>query len=199
MLRSTVTFHSMRKIARSLAALLSVLMVSTPLSASACDLSCWLHQTASDCHSASSAKGGKQGMMSTSSAMDMNSEAEMCSHGTQSKAGPDQSVNASTRHSMSAPMVMVRSLQVKKSEPELSASAKFDHSKTLSPCSHETCSQASVSVSPPRASQAQSAYLHCIAIDVSSRANLLTSSHRIAPGTLPPINLAVDLLSTLRI
>jgi hypothetical protein len=197
MLRSRVAFHSMCKIARSLAALLSVLMVSAPLSASACDLSCWLHQTASDCHSASSATEGNQRMMPPSSAMDMSPEAEMSSHATQSNAGPDQSVNASTRHSMSAPMDMVRSLQVKKSE--VSASTTFDHSKTLSPCSHETCSQASASVSPPRASQAQSVYLHCVAIKVSSRANLSTSSHRIAPGTLPPLNLAVDLLPTLRI
>lgn len=195
MLRSRVAFHSMRKIVRSLAALLSVLMVSTPLSASACDLSCWLHQTAPDCHSASSAAEGNQGMMSAPYAMDMSSEAAMSSHGTRSDAGPDRSMNASTRHSMSSPMDMARSLQVKKSE----VSARFDHSKTLSPCSHETCSQASASVSPPRASQAQSVYLHCVAIDVSSRANLLTSSHRIAPGTLPPLNPAVDLLSTLRI
>ena len=191
--------HSMRKIVRPLPALLSVLMVSTSLSASSCDLSCWLHQTPSNCHSARSATEDNHRMMSPSSAMDMSSEAEMSSHATQSNAGPDRSVNASARHSMSAQMDMVRgSLQVIE-KSDVSSSAKFDHSKTLSPCSHETCSQTSASPSPPRTSQAQPVYLHCAAIKVSSPANLSTSSHRIAPGTPPPINLAVDLLPTLRI
>src|SRR2546427_6173775 len=154
----------MRKIATSLPVLLSLLLVCTPLSASACDLSCWLHQTASDCHSASSATEADQRMMPASSAMDMSSEAETNSHVTQSRAGLDHSVNASTHHSMSTQMDMVRgSLQVIK-KSDVSSSATFDHSKTLSPCSHETCSQASASASPPRPGGDQPAYLHCTAI-----------------------------------
>src|SRR2546428_2004414 len=108
----------MRKIATSLPVLLSVLLVCTPLSASACDLSCWLNQTAPDCHSASSATEADQRMMSASSAMDMSSEAETSSHVTQRHAAPDHSVNASTHHSMAAPMDMIGgSLQIiKKSD-----------------------------------------------------------------------------------
>jgi len=189
----------MRKMATCLPVLLSVLLVCTPLSASACDLSCWLHQTAPDCHSASSATEADQRMMSASSAMDMSSEAETSSHVTQSHAGPDHSVNAGTHHSMSAQMDMVRGSRKIIQKSEESSSATFDHSKTLSPCSHETCSQASASASPPRASGDQPAYLHCVAIDGLSPANLLTSSPRLAPGTSPPINLPVHLLATLRI
>ena len=189
----------MRKIATSLPVLLSVLLVCTPLSASACDLSCWLHQTASDCHSASSATEADQRMMSASSAMDMSSEAETSSHVTQSHAGPDHSVNASTHHSMSTQMDMGRGSRKIMQKSGESSSAMFDHSKTLSPCSHETCSQASASASPPRARGDQPAYLHCAAIDGWSPANLFTSSPRLAPGTSPPILLAVDLLTTLRI
>ena len=189
----------MRKIATPLPVLLSVVLVCTPLSASACDLSCWLHQTASDCHSASSAAEAGQRMMSASSAMDMSSEAETSSHVTQSHAGPDHSVNASTHHSMSTQMDMGRGSRKIMQKSGESSSAMFDHSKTLSPCSHETCSQASASASPPRARGDQPAYLHCAAIDGWSPANLFTSSPRLAPGTSPPILLAVDLLTTLRI
>jgi hypothetical protein len=189
----------MRKIATSSPVLLSVLLVCTPLSASACDLSCWLHQTASDCHSASLAAEADQGMMSASSAMDMSSEAGTSSHVTQSHANLDHRVNASTHHLVSAQMDMVRGSRKIIQKSEESSSATFDHSRTLSPCSHETCSQASASASPPKAGGDQPAYLHCAAIGGWSPANFLTSSPRLAPGTSPPILLAVDLLTTLRI
>ena len=188
----------MRSMARPLPALLSVLLMFAALATSACDLSCWLHQTGSHCHSANSAIENNQ-RTSASSEMDMSSEAETSSHVTQSHAAPDHSVNASTHHSMPPQMDMVRSsLQVIK-KSDVSSSATFDPSKTLSPCSHETCSQASASASPPRASGDQPAYLHCVTFDGSSPANLLTSSPRLAPGTSPPMLLAVDLLCTLRI
>jgi hypothetical protein len=205
----------MRRVIGFLPALVSVLMVSTSLSASACDLSCWLRQAPSDCHSGSSATEGNQRTMSatsSSSAMDMSSAAEMSSHAAQSDAGTDHIVNAGAYqsmpvHSMSAQMNMVgSSLQVIR-KSELRSSAAFDHSNgrsnRLSLCSHETCSQ--VSASPPRASRAQVsylaclAYLHCAAIPISTLANLSTGSRRITSETPPPINLAVDLLTTLRI
>jgi hypothetical protein len=190
----------MRKIVLSWPALLSILMVSTSVSASACDLSCWLHQTPSDCHSANPATEDNERTMSASSEMDMSPEVDMSSHGTQNKAGPHHRVNAVTRHSMPAQMDMAgNSLQVVR-KSEVSASARRDHSKTtLSLCDPETCSQTSASASPPRGIQAQPAHLHCVAIHVSSPANSLTSSHRIVPGTPSPINLAVDLLPTLRV
>jgi hypothetical protein len=204
----------MRRVISFLPALVSVLMVSTSLSASACDLSCWLQQP-SNCHSGSLATEGKQRMMSapsSSSAMDMSSESEMSSHAAQNEAGTDHVVNAGARqsmsvHSMAAQMDMVSSsLQIIR-KSDVRSNAAFDYSegrsKGLSSCSHETCSQASAS--PPTASRAQlsypayRAYQHCVAIPVSSPAHLSTSSHRIAAGARPPINLAVDLLPILRI
>ena len=147
-------------------------------------------------------------MMPASSAMDMSSNAEMSSHAAQSDAGMDHIVNAGAHqsmsvHSMTAEMDMVSSSLLISRKSEVRSSAAFDHSKGFASCNHETCSQ--VSASPPRASQAQLsylaylAYLHCATIPISSPASLSSSSQRIASGTPPPINLAVDLLSTLRI
>ncbi len=195
----------MRKVMSFLRALVSVLMVSTSLSASACDLSCWLHQAPSDCHSGSSAtatEGGQQ-MTSASSAMDMSSKAGMSSPATQSNAGADYRVNGSAHHSMAAQMNIVRSPVGAIRKSDTSSSATFGHSfdptNGVSLCSHETCSQASTSVSPPWSSRAQPAYLHGVAFRVSIPPNLLTSPHRIAPAAPPPINLAVDILAALRI
>src|SRR5579872_1492712 len=147
----------MRRVISFLPALVSVLMVSTSLSASACDLSCWLHQAPSDCHAGNSAAEGNQRMISASASMDMSSEAEMSSHAAQSDASADRIVSSGAHqsmsvHAMSAQMDMVsRSPQVIRKSDARSSTA-FDHSeghsKGLSPCSHETCSQ--VSASPPR-------------------------------------------------
>jgi hypothetical protein len=189
----------MRKMARLLPTLLSVLLVSAPLSTSACDLSCWLHQTGSGCHSVSSATEDNQ-RPSASSEMDMSSEAVMSSHGTQCNEGPARHANAGTRHhSMSAQMNMVRGSFQAIQKSEVSSNAVFDDSNKLSPCSHETCSQASASASPPSASRAQPAYLHFVAIHISSPENFLTTFHRMAPGTSHHIPFALDPLTTLRI
>ena len=186
----------MRSMARPLPALLSVLLMFAALATSACDLSCWLHQTGSHCHSANSAIENNQ-RTSASSEMDMSSEAETSSHVTQRHAAPDHSVNASTHHAMPQQMDMVRgSLQViRKSD----VSAMSNHSKRLSPCSHETCSQAAASASAPSASRARTACRHCAAIHVSSPEDFLTTPHPLARGTSPHITLAVDPLITLRI
>jgi len=199
----------MRKVISFLPALVSMLMVSTSLSASACDLSCWLQQRRSDCHSGWATEGNQRTMSASSStsAMDMSSAAEMSSHAVQSVAGTDHIVNAGAHqsmsvHSMSAQMDMVSgSLQVIR-KSDVKSSVTFDRSKGLSPCSHEGCSHVSVSASPPRASRAQLsylAYLHGVAIHISTLANLSTSSRRIASGMPLPINLAVDFFPTLRI
>jgi len=187
----------MRSMARPLPALLSVLLMFAALATSACDLSCWLHQTGSHCHSANSAIENNQ-RTSASSEMDMSSEAEMSSHGIQSDAGSDCSPSAGTlHHSMFTQMDMIRdSLQViQKSD----VGAMSNHSKRLSPCSHETCSQAAASASAPSASRARTVCRHCAAIHVSSPEDFLTTPHPLARGTSPHITLAVDPLITLRI
>jgi hypothetical protein len=197
----------MRKIARSLPALLSIFtafaMAFAPLSASACDLSCWLGREASDCHAAVSATEGEHRMMSASSQMDMSSEMGTRPQDTQAKAGSNHRVKTGAGHSMSAQMDMVRvSLRVT-AKSKVGSSATFDPPKRLSPCSHEMCSQASASASPPRGGQAHPAYLHSGAIGVLHATNLSTKpptgGYRIVSGTPPPINLPVDLLPILRI
>jgi len=189
----------MRKMTGLLPTLLSVLLVSAPLSTSACDLSCWLHQTGSGCHSVSSATEDNQ-RTPASSKMDMSSEAETSSQGAQCNEDPVRHANPGARHhSMSAQMNMVRGSLQAIQKSEVSSNAMFDNSNTLSPCSHETCSQASASASPPGASRAQPAYLHFVAIHISSPEKFLTTFHRMAPGTSRHISFAIDPLIRLRI
>jgi len=72
----------MQKIAKLLPTILSVLMVSTSLSVSACDLSCLLNQTSPDCHSASlAAEDG----LTVPSAMEISAGIEMESNAAQSQ------------------------------------------------------------------------------------------------------------------
>jgi hypothetical protein len=190
---------SMHKIARAMTALLSVFMVFGPLSASACDLSCWLQQTTSNCHSAGQPIEGNQSSMPASSTMDMSAEGEMSSHSHQYSPAADYTMSATAHHSMTAQMDLGRtSLEVIRTS-DVRSGSRFDHSKKLSPCSHETCSQASASASPPRVRADQPACLHAMDIVGVNPANFLTSSDRTAPGTSPPITPAADLLTTLRI
>ena len=113
----------MRKMTGLLPTLLSVLLVSAPLSTSACDLSCWLHQTGSGCHSVSSATEDNQ-RTPASSKMDMSSEAETSSQGAQCNEDPVRHANPGARHhSMSAQMNMVRgSLQATPGSYDVSSS-----------------------------------------------------------------------------
>lgn len=157
----------MHKMASVVPLMLSVLIVCTSLSVSACDLSCWMNHTSSDCHSATSASEDR---MTASSAMQM-----------------------------SAGMEMPGSTPREVSNSEVSASPALDHSRALSPCSHETCSQAAASSSPQNTSQARSPGLHRGVIRVSTPPNLLTSSNRLAPRVPPLINHSVNVLSPLRI
>jgi hypothetical protein len=177
-----------------LRALLSIVLV---FATSACDLSCWLHQTDFHCHSASSATENNQSTCAWSE-MDMSSEAEMSSHGIECHAGSDCGAKAGTHHhSIFAQMDTIRhSLQViQKSD----VSAMFDHSKRLSRCSHATCSQASAAAFALSASRSQSDSVYCAAIHVSGPEDFLTTPRPTAPGTSPHITLAIDPLITLRI
>jgi hypothetical protein len=191
--------QSMGKMTSLLPALLSMLMVCTSVSVSACDLSCWLRQTSSDCHSGNSAMENGAETMSVSSVMDMSAEMKISSHGAQNKAGLGQSTKGVAGHQMSAQMDMVGSALQAINEIDATSSTRFDHSRALSSCSHEACSQATASVSPPSASQNQSAYLHCAILDLSSATNLVINSRQLARGS-PPLNQhSADPLPTLRV
>jgi len=184
----------MGKIARAMTALLSAFMVFAPISASACDLSCWLDQANSDCHSAGQFTGGNQNSLSAPAMMDMSAEGEMSSHGAQDST--DFNASAIMHHSPTEQMSLApRPVEVARTDA--SSTSRFDPSKKLSRCSHESCSQASAS--PPKVRGDQPAYLHPVAIDGLNPANFSTNSYRTALGTSPPLTPAADLLITLRI
>src|SRR5437879_1234075 len=127
----------MCKLAKLLPAMLSVLMVSTSVSVSACDLSCWLNQASPECHSAGPAAHDR---VAASSTMEMSAEMEMGSHAARIQQPPEGRASGVTRHLMFAQMKMTRRAPQVISKTEVNAGATFDHSKVLSPCSHETCS-----------------------------------------------------------
>jgi hypothetical protein len=190
----------MCRITSSLAVLLSLLMVSTSASASACDLSCWFYQEHSDCHTAGSAPEDQESAMSAPSNMDMGPGMNMGAAGSERMMAPDQPANAKPDHSMSPKMDMTTRRFEQATKPELSTSAMPDHSMTLSSCTHETCSQISASASPPNADHSQPNSLYWIATDISNPGNLWTGFHSIRPGPPPPKILAVPhLTTTLRI
>lgn len=162
----------MRRITSSLAALLSLLVVSTWVSASACDLSCWLRQAHSDCHIASSATSDTA--MSMPAEMDMGSM-DMGSDPSASTTGTGVSLTGVPVHPMST-------------------------SPQAETCAHETCSQVLASASSPSADHSRHNSLSWIAIDIAIPVNLLTGFHPIRPGTPPPKTLAIDpLVTSLRI
>jgi hypothetical protein len=187
----------MRTVARLLPILFSLLLAFAPLSASACDLSCWLQRSAPDCHWLGSTDEHSQGTMSGASDMDMSSGAETEAN-AQTDAAAHHAASAASHHSMSPQMDMRRgSLQIIQ-KSDAGSSAGLDHSNALSPCAHGTCAQAATSSSPPSAGHAQPAYLKVVAVRALNLAKPLTIT-RLAPETSPPASLLADLLPTLRI
>ena len=187
----------MRTVARLLAILFSLLLTFAPLSASACDLSCWLERNAPDCHQLGPAAENGHGAMSGASDMDMSSEAENGATNAKTSAVPDHAVNAVVHHSMSTQMNMRRgSVQIVQ---ESDGSARLDDSNTVSPCGHGTCAQAATSSSPPNAGHAQPAQIQFVALSALDPATLLTTTRQAALEAPPPVSLLVDLLPTLRI
>ena len=185
-------------VARLLPTLLSLLLAFAPLSASACDLSCWLQRNAPDCHWLGSPGENSAGTTSDASDMDMSSGAETGTTNAQTSAGSDHPVNAVVHHSMPAQMDMARrSIQIIQKSAAGSI-ARFDDSNTVSPCGHGTCAQAAMSSSPPSAGHARSANLQFVAADALNPITLLTTT-RLAPETAPPLSFLADLLPTLRI
>jgi hypothetical protein len=185
----------MRRTTSSLAALLSLLMVSTPVSAWACDLSCSSRQARSDCHF-STTTSKDDTVMSMPPGMDMGSD-----H-SESSMGPDAVISGMPSHSMTMfphqEMAAQNFEQAAKSE--MRTGAAHDHSKSVTSCTHETCSQVSTSTSPPGADHSQPNSLQRIAISTPSPVNLWIAFHWIRPGTPPPELLTADpLVATLRI
>ena len=179
----------MRGIKTSLTALLSLLLVSAPVSAWACDFSCSSREALSNCHTSATTS-------SDDTDMSMPPGMSMGSDHTEGSMEPDTVMNAMPGPSMSMSpqqeMVTQRFEQV--TGPEMNTGATHDHSKSVSSCTRETCSQVSASASPPGADHSQPNSLHQIAILISSPANLWISFHWIQPGIHLPKLLAADRL-----
>ena len=181
-----------RRITSSLAALLSLLLISTSASASVCDLSCTFRQTHPACQTVSSAVNDKQTSMSMPPGMDMGSGQ------IESMEGPDTGIYAIPDHSnsMSSRMVMTAERFEQAAKPETGTNATVHHSKTVSSCTHEPCSQISAFISSSRVDRSQIDSLHWIAVSILSPLNPCFTFHRIRVQTLPPRMLAVDRLTT---
>jgi hypothetical protein len=205
----------MRRITNSLAVLLSLLTVASSVSASSCDLTCWLRRAHSDCHRLGSAATVKKTAMSGD--MDMGS-----GHG-ESMTAPDTNMSPMPSHSMSSGIGLGRSQSMSAPQERLNArpdramsmspqmemvperfvsatqreTRRADHRKALSPCTHELCSQVSASTSPPSGSQSQYNSLHSTATISLSPLNLGTSFRWIKLGIAPPELLATDCLTTI--
>lgn len=209
------------------ALLLSLFMVSTSVSASACDLSCWLHQTYSDCNNAGAVATNKDGAaMSMSSGMDMRhdpSERIVGPHlsegavtdampmGPKTDLGTDDSNGMASSeshlitklgHAMAMPpqfeVVTERFMRVAKAE--LAARPELNPSGTPSSCLHEPCSQSWISVSPPPGDHSQPGALQRTLTGILNPANVWPGLRRINFESPPSKILAGDpLTTTLRI
>jgi hypothetical protein len=207
----------MRRITNSLAVLLSLLMAASSVSASSCDLTCWLRRAHSECHSV-----GPAGAVEVT-AMSMSGDRDMGSGRGESVAASDTNMNSMSGHSMSSDMGPGRSKSMSAPQGRLNArpdramsmfpqmemvpkrfvsatqpkTRRADHSTPLSPCTHEPCSQVSASTSPPSGSQSQCNPLHRAAIVILSPLHLRTSFHWIKLGVPPPKLLTADRLTTI--
>ena len=159
----------MRRVITSLATILSLLLVLTSVSASVCDLSCWLHQAHSGCPTVSSGISGKN------TAMSMPSDIDMSPDRSSSMTASDASINVMPDHSMSVSPEMegVTERFDTLTKPEMRTSTVPDHSKGISSCTHEPCSQISISVSPPVGDHRQRSFLHRVVVSISNPMNLL--------------------------
>jgi hypothetical protein len=204
----------MRRITGCTAALISLLFVFASISASACDLSCWLRQGQDDCHSGVPMSGQEAGTAMTSTmpmAMSSDQMQHMMAPGARGGTPLDSLINVSLEIGMGhrltpdrlTPMSPQREMAVERfvelSKPGMNSTALPDHSRDLSSCAHEICSQTSASASPPSAGHAQPDFLHHAPIRFSIATITWTRSDCIKTGSPPPELHAEHLATTLRI
>jgi hypothetical protein len=202
------------------ALLLSLLMGSASVAASACDLSCSLRQAHSFCDIGKMASPNNDGL-SMSSGMDTHLgkrelmmephvDADAPSHTMPMHSGmdmgPDHSnsmVDSETNLISSTDHPMSTSQQIGMIEG-FARSAQIGHgsrglddpSGNLASCMHEPCSQVSMSNSPPTGNHSQPAGLCLISAYNASPVNASATFQWIRPGS-PPIKLiAIDRLTT---
>jgi len=179
----------MRRVQSWLAVLASILMISTSASAWACDLSCSLRQARSDCHAATGMRR-HEGQRSVNSGVD----SKTMPNDSMSMGGDmDMDMGAGDTSAMAAPtytmagmphtqMATERSID---KMPRVRTSGAPGHSAAHSACSHEACSEISVSASPPSRGQFVSNVVH---VAVTRASNLFDLSVNILPAKfgIPP-------------
>jgi hypothetical protein len=196
----------MRRITACMAALISVLFVSTSVSVSACDLSCWLRQSQADCHSGVSMSYAENGMsMAASMAMPMGTGPDGMHQMMASDAGagtlPDSSASLEIGMDhrltpMASQPEMAAERFIELAKPGMSSTALPDHSSNLSSCTRETCSEISVAASPPRAGNAQPDFLRHALVRSSVATILWARGNWIKAGS-PPLELQTEHLATI--
>jgi hypothetical protein len=192
-----------------MAALISLLFVFTSISASACDLSCWLRQGHDDCHSGVPISGQETGTaMASAMPMGMAMAMAMGSRQMQHMMAPGEigmdhrlTPHRLTPMSPQAEMAVERLIEL--SKPGMSSTALPGHSpgtsRDLSSCAHETCSQIWASASPLGARHADPDFLHYAPVRFSISTIFWTRSNGIKTGSPPPERHAEHLATNLRI
>jgi hypothetical protein len=189
----------MRSVRRLLAALLSLLAVAVPISASACDLVCWLRPTHSDCHAVSGIPENQGASESMTSGMNMDSSKNMASR--EMTAGMNMGSEGSgvlpiprvrkgkSLHSMHPQIALAAERLAHNTTPRLSTGAKHSHFAAFSRCAAEGCNQILISASPPGAGQYEPNSPHLVAINtpnvIKVGAELHLTNHRIPPPKNP--------------
>jgi hypothetical protein len=166
----------MLKIANPLSVLLSLLLATTSVPASACDLSCWFHFAYSECHipRPSSREAGQ--IKSKPAAMDMQS------HHCGSSIGPRASDGAPSQSAPSHTGIRV-------------VNAGAAHSETASSCAQERCHQPSASASLTEGSVSQGDPLNAPELGIVSRISTSVSPQPIRLKSPPSVVSETDRLT----
>ena len=131
--------------------------------------------------------------------MAMPADMDMSSDDNNSSEASDTTIKATTDYLMLMPphpeMAIERLLP--EARPGMEKSAMPDRSRTVSSCTHETCSQISASTSPPTPQHPGHDALCSVASIASSLLNVRTDFHWIRPGTPPPLSATADQLATI--
>lgn len=123
------------KIASPLATLLSVILATAPISASACDLSCWLHPADSECHIARSYASSNSRTVESKPAIPA-MKSHHCGRSVGPHAGGTHAVEAVHSDFASSAAGMY--------------GADSEGSRTVSSCTQEECRRTSASTLPPQ-------------------------------------------------
>lgn len=177
-----------------MAALTSVFLVFTSISVSACDLSCWLSQSQTDCHS-----GAPMSHAENATSMAASMSMPVGPDGMQQMMAPDAAAGTVPDSSGSFEIGMNHRLTPMPPQPEMAAERFFelanprvsstalpDSSRNVSSCAHGICSQLSVSASPPGAGHVQLYLLYCAPVRSLAVMVSLTAGNCTKTGSPPP-------------